>query len=388
MNQTFLEVQRALFAALHHRDFDHVIEDSKAFYIMTMENGLSGLIFSVLDKDRTHPELFQRLQRNHYDYIARDVKQIEAIKTIDQLLNQHHIDHLFMKGSILKFIYPETYMRAMGDIDVLIKEGTLQQVHELFKELNIVCTSHSKQHDVFEMPNGVVCEVHPMLYKPFNDHYQMIGEVWNHVHLEEEHRYRMNPEFELIYLMYHLAKHMEAGGIGLRSILDIGLYTKKYEDIIDEQRFNEFVQRMNMQTFMHTMLAFSEKAFGIRTKLTNDILLDDETYEELINYLSVSGIHGIGRKHNAMASRVVTYKRKKQSRFKVWMDILFPNLETMIGIYPWLKRAKILLPIAWFIRWIKIMVKRPKQSLKKVKQLQIDDEVIIKRQTFFEKIGL
>lgn len=388
MNQTFIEVQQALLAALHHYDFDHVITDPKSFYVMTMENGLSGLIFSILDQNKTHPELYLRLQRNHYDYVARDIKQIEAIKTIDQLLSEKNIDHLFMKGSILKFIYPETYMRAMGDIDLLIKDDMLERVHDIFDEVNIICTSHSKQHDVFEMPNGVVIEVHPMLYKPFNDHYQMIEEVWNHVHLEDKHRYRMNPEFELIYLVYHLAKHMEIGGVGLRSVLDIGMYAKKYEDQINQELFLHFVQRMNMQTFVHTIMSFNQRAFGIKTKMIDDVFIDDETYEQLIDYLSISGIHGIGRKYNAMASRVVSYKRKKQSKFHVWMDIMFPNLETMMGIYPWLKKANILLPVAWIIRLFKKIIKRPGQSFKKVKQLQVNDEVIIKRQELFEKIGL
>jgi len=61
MNQTWIEVQKALKSALHQEPFDHVIHDPKAFYIMVMENGLSGLIFSILKKDQTHPELYRRL---------------------------------------------------------------------------------------------------------------------------------------------------------------------------------------------------------------------------------------------------------------------------------------------------------------------------------------
>ena len=389
MNQTWIEVQKALKSALHQEPFDHVIHDPKAFYIMVMENGLSGLIFSILKKDQTHPELYRRLERNHYDYVSRDVKQLEGIQWIDDLLNQHQIDHLFMKGSILKHIYPETYMRAMGDIDFLIKKESLAQVHELFKKQDIKCTSRSKQHDVFEMPNGIVVEVHPILYKEFNDHYQFIENVWSHVHLEKDHLYRMNLEFELIYLLYHLAKHIEAGGIGLRSVLDIALYIKHYEKHMDQKVLYEMIENMHMETFFDVMLDFCKKAFGYTFSFEiKQGQLSDEQYERLVSYLITSGIHGIGRDYNYMQARAVSYKKKEQSKTRLLLDILFPSFETMAGMYPWLIKIKILYPISWVFRWIRIMVKRPKKSLHKIKQLHISDEVIEQQKELLESIGL
>jgi len=388
MNQTFLDVKRALLAALHQGEFDHEIHDPKAFYVMTMENGLSGLIFSILNPKKTHQELYQRLQRNHYDYIARDVKQLDAIQILTQILNEHKIDHLFMKGSILKHIYPETYMRAMGDIDILIKSESLEFVHIIFKQANMTCTSRSKQHDVFEMPNGVVLEVHPRLYKPFNDHYTMVEEVWENVHLEEAYRYRMNPEFELIYLLYHLIKHIQAGGIGLRSVLDIGLYVKTYESSMDINILNHMIDQMGIRVFVDSMMDVIERTFEIKTAKFHKQNLDDETYEQLIEYLMISGIHGIGREYNMMTSRAANYKKKNQSKWRLWMDTFFPKMEVMIGIYPWLNKIKILLPVAWMMRWARIMFKRPNQSIKKIKQLNVDDKTVTKRQVLFEKIGL
>ena len=388
MNQTFLEVQQALLAALHQKPFNHIISHPKAFYNMTMENGLSGLIFSVLENDKTDPELYRRLNRNHYDYIARDIKQLEAIKTIDTWLNEAHIDHLFMKGSILKTYYPETYMRAMGDIDILIRSSSLLDVHALFKKHDVVCTSKSKQHDVFEMPNKIVIEVHPSLYKPFNEHYELIEHVWDHTHIEEDHRYRMNPEFELIYLLYHLAKHIESGGIGLRSVLDIGFYLIKMEDRLDKEILNSMLDKTKLTQFFNVIGYVLDKTFHMNTSIQTITALNDETYEGFIDYLITSGIHGIGSQNNIMTPRMVTYKRKKKSKFRLFIDIMFPNMETMIGMYPWLNKAKILLPTAWIFRWIKIMIKRPKQSLKKVKQLQLSSKEIEDKQRLFEKIGL
>lgn len=389
MNQTYIEIQKAVQAALHHHDFDHQISDPKAFYVMAMENGLSGLIFSVLDERKTHPELYRRLKRNHYDYVSRDVKQLKAIHEINDLLNQEKINHLFMKGSVLKYIYPETYMRAMGDIDILIHEEELIHVHEIFKKVNIICKSRSKQHDVFEMTNGIIIEIHPILYKDFNDDYELIKEVWKYVHLEQDYLYRMNPEFELIYLIYHLAKHIEAGGIGLRSILDISLYLQHYESRMNFSLFDSMINTMNLKQFFYTMIDVSCRYFGFTYHhVLCEKKLNDLIFERFIEYLMVSGIHGIGRDYNIMQARATSYAKKKKSKFRLILDTIFPNYETMLGMYPWLKRMVILYPVTWILRWIRIVVNRPKASMKKVKQLGIQQKEIDRHVHLLKSIGL
>jgi len=280
-------------------------------------------------------------------------------------------------------------MRAMGDIDILIHEQDLEKVHELFKEQHIKCTSRSVQHDVFEMTNGIVIEIHPILYKEFNDHYQFIGEVWQNAHLEERHRYRMNPEFELIYLMYHLAKHIESGGIGLRSVLDIGIYLQAYEDKLDLDLLMKFVASMHMETFFDVMLDFVIKTFGFQYKhIKPKSGLNEEDYNYFVNYLTISGIHGTGRDYNVMQARSVSYAKHKKSKLRLVIDIFFPKLDIMIGMYPWLRKAKILLPFAWMMRWIHIMLNRPKKSVKKLAQLNISQDEIDRQKEFLETIGL
>jgi hypothetical protein len=389
MNQTQIDVQKAIQSALHHLPFDHEIHDPKAFYIMVMENGLSGLIFPICKEEKTHPELYHRLKRNHYDYIARDVKQLKAISDITTLLQEEGIDHLFLKGSVLKHIYPETYMRAMGDIDILIKEHELSHIHEVFKEKNITCTSRSAQHDVFELPNGIVIEVHPTLYRNFNEDYQFIKDVWQYAKEDKPHLYHLNHAFEIVYLLYHLAKHIAVAGIGLRSVLDISLYLKTYENNIDLDELNHMLGDMKLHQFFEVIIDLSHRYFGFSYQhFVHKNILSDKNYDMFIDYLTTSGIHGIGRDNNIMMARATTYAKKNQSKMKLMFDIIFPKFETMVGIYPWLKRFVILYPLTWVFRWIHILITRPIASIKKIKQMRISNEKIEEQKEFMSSIGL
>lgn len=43
----------------------------------------------------------------------------------------------------------------------------------------------------------------------------------------------MNPEDAYIFMLEHLAVHMESGGAGIRMLIDVYLFNKKHESELD-----------------------------------------------------------------------------------------------------------------------------------------------------------
>ena len=122
-------LQEALFEKRH----DFKITDSERLYQIAKENGLSGTVFEVVKNHKVSDSLYTKFQKDFYKYVAQDEEQLRCIELIKGLLKANNIKHVFLKGSILKDIYPQSYMRSMGDIDLLVKEKDLNQVHELFE---------------------------------------------------------------------------------------------------------------------------------------------------------------------------------------------------------------------------------------------------------------
>ncbi|MDO9628266.1 MAG: nucleotidyltransferase family protein, partial [Acholeplasmataceae bacterium] len=334
MKKTFNEIFSAVKCALNQEKYIEPISNEKAFYVMSLENGLSGIIYSAIDKYRVSELFHKRLERNFYDYVSRDIKQVAAIKYLDDLLNEHHIDHVFLKGSRLKTIYPESYMRAMGDIDILVKEDKMKDVHHLFKDKEIICTSRSKQHDVFEMKNKLMIEIHPYLYKDFNLKYkELFSDVWKYTIHMSDSRYEFTHEFEIIYLLYHLAKHLDSGGIGLRSVLDIGIYLSRFEATMDEEIIEEYLRLSDMKKFYQSMVDMNRKCFGLnyQMKLNTEFEMDQDTFVQVTEFIAKSGVHGIGREFNVFQSRLASEEMKNKSKFKYVVRIFFPSYESMCG---------------------------------------------------------
>ena len=65
-------------------------------------------------------ELRKTLENELYTAYTIDLYQRGEIERISKVFEQEHIRHMFLKGSVLKKIYPKSEMRRMGDIDILI----------------------------------------------------------------------------------------------------------------------------------------------------------------------------------------------------------------------------------------------------------------------------
>ncbi len=391
MNQTLIELFEVTTCALNHTMYQKPITDDKTFYFKTLENGLSGLIFSALDENKITKTLFKHLEKDTMLYILKDTLQIEAINMLNHYFNEHKIDHLFLKGSRLKKIYPESHMRAMGDIDVLIHPEDLPKVHQVMDQHGINCIGRSTAHDIFEMENKLKIEIHPTVYRDFNPKYEsLLSDAWEYAHHVEHHLYELSHEFELVYLLYHLAKHIRLSGVGIRSILDIGLYLRTYQHEINQTLLIEYLNQSNMYPFFQSMIYLNHRYFSIESieSWITGYQMEEDFYEVITEYLAISGIHGKGNHFNPYTSRMASSKLKHQHKMTFILSVIFPGLESVKGIYPFVRKCPILLPIGWMLRWVRLIFRHPKSTMNKIGKLNVKDQEIDKITDIFERIGL
>ncbi|SNR30035.1 Uncharacterised nucleotidyltransferase [Lutibacter agarilyticus] len=68
----------------------------------------------------------------------RNLEILNEVNEISQLFNNHHIDHVFLKGTALLAgnYYKDLGERMVGDIDVLVASNQVQEAYELIKTIN------------------------------------------------------------------------------------------------------------------------------------------------------------------------------------------------------------------------------------------------------------
>ena len=133
------------------------------------------------------------------------------------------------KGYELRELYPVPELRTMGDVDVLVRDEDLERTAEVLCGLGYQKEEGGGAVWAFKKDNFTY-EVHRRL---------AFGSYWNDVDYEgyfaaafdrlttgEGSRRYFTPEDHFIFLCFHLAKHLNSTGAGIRMVMDLALFLK------------------------------------------------------------------------------------------------------------------------------------------------------------------
>lgn len=372
-------LQEVLFEKMH----DFKITDSERLYHIAKENGLSGTVFEVLQNHRITEDAYNSFRRDFYKYVAQDEEQLRTIELIKGLLNANNIKHVFLKGSMLKQLYPKSYMRAMGDIDFLVKQKDKSTIQELFERLDIRLKSKNFVHDVYETSSKMDVEVHSRLTRTENE-YPVLDDIGDIVK-----RNVFEPALEIVYLLYHLKKHLITGGIGLRSVIDIGVYVYHVEDQVDFTRLEQLLKQSNLLVLYENVMSFNsiylDVSFGhVGAKKERD----EDLFTAFTQYIVASGIHGLGISFNRFSGIVASNHKKSFTRLSSLLKLVFVPYKSIKYIYPRLLKYRIFLPIAWLLRIFDLLFLHRKRRVYRLKELYNSKELIASTNNMFKKLGL
>ncbi|MCK9536333.1 MAG: nucleotidyltransferase family protein [Bacilli bacterium] len=386
MNPIIKQLCDICVASLNKQQYISPLINEKALFVMSKENGLTGLIYPTIKKMLSVSEISRKVEKDYYTYIAADIKQNALAGRINALLNKHGIDHVFLKGFNLKTIYPESYMRGMGDIDILIRESDQAIVKNVFKDKKIILTGKAEHHDNYLYGKDVFIEVHHTL---FPERHQFLDiDPWGLANSISQHCYEFEKEYELVYLLSHLAKHFASSGAGLRSVLDIGLYLKHYLNKLNLDKLFDYIKAINKEIFFTNIVYLNKLLFSFdfpENLYLSPLLLYDD-YWEITQYIAMAGIHGYGHDFNIFAVQMATHQLKDKKPFSFYSNKIFPPYKTMKSIYPIIARWKILLPFGWVLRWFRLLFK--KSTYNKIKKMKIKQKEVSDNINFLQKVGL
>jgi hypothetical protein len=373
-------IQEALFETKH----DFTISDPERLYHIAKENGLSGTVFEVIKDHGISQEIYAKFQKDFFKFVAQDEEQLRLITLIKGLLDSRNIKHVFLKGSTLKQIYPKTYMRAMGDIDFLVEEKNIKEVQELFQRVEIKLSSRNWIHDVYKTSSGMSIEVHSRLTKN-KDEYPDLEDIQKIVANNQFHF-----ELEILYLLYHIKKHLLTSGIGLRSIIDMGVYLNHFNSELNSKKLDRLLKENKMEVFFKNVVLFNERYLD--TVLSDTLQIDQSfnqnLFESFTKYIVISGIHGIGISFNRFTGIVSNNRTAKFKRLRSLLKITFLPYNDLKYVYPKLVKNKMLLPLGWIVRLFDLLFmnrKRRRYRLKQIISTNMDESNI---SVLFDNLGV
>lgn len=258
-------------------------------------------------------------------------------------LEKAKIPFIPLKGSVIRKLYPEPWMRNACDIDVLVRESDLDLTISVLSSSLGYTVGERWTHDVsLASPSGVHVELH---FDLVEDHRarsarSVLSDVWSYVEPDAEGAYRhsMNDAAYYFYHIAHMAKHFENGGCGIRPFLDLWILENRVEHSAAKR--NKLLERGGLLDFAESCRKLSGYWFGGAEA--------DALTLQMADYIVRGGVYG--SLENGFAAK----QGKKGGRIGYVFSRIFPPFSAMHPRFPILKKYPLLLPVFWIYRVILI----------------------------------
>ena len=324
------------------------------------------------------------LDAAYYSALFESTVRCSKFLKLSEFLSENKIEHMPVKGYYIRELYPVKELRSFGDIDILIHEKDRKRCDSLMKSLGYT-VKNDWEPTYSYIKDDEYYEIHTNLFdvrlKDRADMTEYFSSAWLHAKKDSGLRFVPDTEFHLIYIICHLAKHLSTGGAGIRMYLDVALYILRYDSVISWERTEEEFKKLGLERFFHTVLSAVNEWFYV--KASCDFENFGEELSELLEFTLDSDIFGHSRDNSAIKLR-----GEERSKKRTALKILFPPAEQLENRYTFLKRSRLLLPLAWIVRVFKNFGLIPKKIKELVNLKKAEISEVESFDSFMREIGL
>lgn len=355
-------------------NFDAKKEITTEFLIslfnLSDKHDLAHLVCDALNKNgllSQNSEIKKRFIAKQHLAVYRSEQFIYELNCISQAFSDESIPFMPLKGSVLRFLYKEPWMRTSCDIDVLVKEENLKPaIKVLTEKLGYKCTGIGMHDAQLYSENGTHIELHYNLFGV--DTKQTEKEVFDNVfEVSKEispYQFSMPDEYFYCYTISHIAKHLKDGGCGVRPLLDLWILNNKVA--FDQKKREELLKKAGLLTLA--------KALEKLCRVWFDEKEPDELTNELGEYILTGGVYG------TFETKIAMQQSLKKNKISYFLSRLFLPYRQMKFKYPKLQKCPILYPYYTVKRWFLIFRKDTKnRAVKELNQARRGDKTVKER---------
>lgn len=316
--------------------------------------------------------------------VARNSAQKYGLEEISDAFEKAGIFFVPLKGILMKSFYPSPELRMMADLDILYKKEQEAEVDRVLLSAGYEFDHQDGNHRVYFRKPFMNIEMHYLMasYKPqVREYYE---KIWQKTIPDEGRTYRCHLSWEeyYIYMIVHLAKHIQSGGSGIRSVADLWLFLKKMENELEWEYIEKQLEVLQLSAFERHMKKLADIWFG--GDGSNDF------YDSLTDFIVRSGVYGTIR--NGEIRKVISENVNPDTigrwKFLTRVKMIFLPYEGMRAQYAYLDRFPWLLPAAWIQRILRTCLKRKGQAAKVLGSVDSYAENILENRDIFEKLDL
>lgn len=318
---------------------------------------VAALPYELLPPEMTQWRNYCRKKQTQF------VRLMYAQQQLLELLEQHGIPCVILKGAAAAMYYPHPSLRTMGDVDYLVKRADLEKAAALL-ESNGYTLAHKKNLSRYHFSyvrDHIEFEIHwrlPLISDSDEDRLNyfeegIAGRIWHEI---EGYRFPTLPTLRNgLVLIFHIDQHLRSG-LGLRQIVDWMMYVNSLQPE-EWAALQPLLAENGVETLARTVTVFCQRYLGLRPCYADGPALPVEALKAYVlekgNFGRKAGLDG--------RIEAITLLSTEKSYF-------FRRLQAD-GLLKWkaAKKHAVLRPFAWIyqaFRNVSILMRKKKKRAK------------------------
>lgn len=341
-----------------NRTSESIKPDYQKLFDLANQHQISALIYNqIYNFDDFPEEIKQRWKRDALKINAFQTRKTMKILQVYRQFLKQELKVLIVKGLVCRSLYPQPDNRQSNDEDLYVRKEEYEAVKEILLKNNFTVISEKADVTTFIDPaSGLSIELHTALFslesRAYGNYQRYFDQAFDEciVHrINGVEVYSLEYTQHLLFLILHFVKHFFHGGVGIRQVVDIVMYSEAYGDKVDWDRLYDILKDLNIYVLIANLFAMAhDKLEFDYKKIQVPECIDKSDYQDLFDDIMDAGIFGQSSSER-IHSATITLNTISDGKTSVLKSI-FPSLKEMQGKYKYLNRYPVLLPFAYLSR--------------------------------------
>lgn len=360
-SKIFVKVISNYINGLPCDDVDFSDIDWERFGELIIIHNVGGIFYSKLKNYDLNKKYMQGLEMRFYSELALFQRRNIALNSLKKVFNENNLNHICVKGVQIAPLYPNPELRTMGDMDILIEKEDRERSHELLlkdgaeyvpEESNELVWAYKYKNCCFEIHTNLVSDNITMNGIDFKEYFAVASK---HKKQENNCTFVLEDEYNIVYTIFHIAKHFYSSGCGIRMLMDLPMLIRNSKESLSWDYIWKEFDKLKLTGFASKIFMLCEEWFGeFGVKYSKKVKFENiETIEEYILSGGVFGHYG----RNTDADQIKNHGNKEEGGFNYFTGMIrwaFPSCSDMRQCSEWFRnKPAILLPIAYVERFMR-----------------------------------
>lgn len=360
----------------------------QTIYDIAVDHSLAGMLYYAIEKlpekDRPQGDFMPYLKQMYRQQIVADLNLSLETERLLGLLGSKGIMCMPVKGITTKSDYPQPHLRTMTDVDILCKPENRLSIEKVFLENGYIRETVGVKDSSFRKDEILHFEMHNQLLTEKSPAFDYFSKVWDRAVFRDNSLVaNMSLEDTYIFMLEHLASHIEFGGAGIRMYMDVYVFLKNHGEQIDREYVDKILSEILLSDFEKITVSICRNWFSGE----EDIDFTSPTSRFILNSCT------FGRTGVALTSDTIrNYKGSSSAKngVKRVLKKLFPSLKWMRLRFGAIDKLPLLYPVFVPVHWVDRLIVRRDIKTVNIRGYFINDssDEAMELKNIFTSLGL